>query len=186
MESQGQNPWCAAYGGCALLQASYWRTFGEELPFDEAACYAECKKVDGSAGDGTTLEAVLFVLGNTDLTGKKIIPTITEKTIEATDIPFCIHHYGVAILGLEITEGWRYTKLGGNVGDGTNTIGGHCVLCSAYDLDAGELWGPNWWGRQWGRDGMWRMTFDQFNAQFFSGFAVDVQWPTPSASTIHP
>ncbi len=177
LENQGQNPWCAAYAMCQLLQASYWRETGTKLQFDEAKCYAEAKRVDKIAGDGTSLEAVLAAAENVELNASGRIPLIEDDVIdEPGSIPFAIHQRGLVLCGLQITDGWTYPRMNGMIGDGWRALGGHAVLCSGYSIPDDEVWGPNWWGTSWGQRGFWRMKTRQFTDQFIYGYGARVTW----------
>jgi hypothetical protein len=180
LENQGQNPWCGAYSGCQLLQASYWREHGRKVQFDEATMYRHCKGVDGLQGDGTSLEAVLTVIEQFDVSGSGLRPRITEERMveDAGDIMFAVHRYGLVMCGLAITDGWTYPKWNGMIGPGTRPLGGHAVLCSGYSLRSGIVFGPNWWGTNWGRRGFWYMSRDQFARQFMYGYGVRLEWPS--------
>jgi hypothetical protein len=177
LEEQGHNPWCAAYAMCQLLQASYWRQHNVRQDFTEAACYQEAKAIDNSPGDGTTLEAVVTVAQTVDLSGRGLMPTIAEQCLtDAQDVTFAVHKYGLVLVGLQITTGWQTPKRSGMIGDDTRQIGGHAVLVSGYDLEAGSVWGPNWWGKAWGNGGFWSMTREQFERQFMYGYGCSITW----------
>lgn len=178
LESQGRNPWCAAYSMCHLLQASYWRDHNFRLDFHEGDCYAGAKRHDGITGDGTSLEAVITEAQMEDLSGGKgIMPAIQEQVIvDPEDVVFSVHKYGLILLGLQITAGWQYPRMNGMIGGDEGKLGGHAVLCSGYDLDEDVLWGPNWWGTSWGRKGFWMMTRKQFARQFVYAYGCDISW----------
>jgi len=174
LESQGNNPWCAAYSMGQLLQASYWREFHHKVDFPEAVIYAEAKKRDRIRGDGTTLDAVMAAVDRRDF-GLGVIPTLTkERVLDVADILFAVHKFGLVLVGIQITKGWDQLNPDGSIGPAGGSMGGHAVLVSGYDPD--DIWGPNWWTRKWGQAGFWRMTRAQFADQFAYGYAVKITW----------
>lgn len=179
LENQGHNPWCLAYAMCQALQASYWRRHNRKLDFAEALAYETSKGCDGVKGPGTTMEAIITVARTTDLSGGKAPMPIVKETLylESSDIVFAVHRHGLVLTGLNITEGWKYTKMNGMVGDSDRRLGGHGVLTCGYNIDEGWVKGPNWWGSKWGRDGFWQMTRDQFASQFLGAYGLDITWP---------
>lgn len=182
-EEQGANPWCAAFTMDEALQASAWRRYNRRINFREDLTYYGAKAIDGLKGDGTTLEAVIAVAQTTDLSdGAVPIPKIRAHYIaSAEDVVFAAHRYGLVMLGLMITNGWRRLANDGKIGDDNTAIGGHAVLQSGYDLDVDEVWGPNWWKREWGVAGYWRMRRVQLARQFRMGYALEIIWPEDGA-----
>ena len=179
LESQGQNPWCAAYSMAQLLSASYWREFHVRHDFDEGRLYKIAKSTDGSKGDGTTLDAIISAALTSELgvPYSATIPEACEESIfEIEDVFFGLHKYGLVMVGLNITEGWNDLNADGTIGPRTQEIGGHAVLVSGYSKKCNRIWGPNWWGKSWGRNGWWMMTFEQFEAQLGYGYAVKIVW----------
>lgn len=176
LENQGQNPWCAAYSMAELLQASYWREFGARHDFPETRIYSGAKLLDGISGGGTTLDAVQMAVVGEDY-GVPYIPNLTNELVaDLQDVIYAVHKYGLVLVGLNITDGWRNLNRDGSVGPGRLPLGGHAVLVSGYSMRDRTIWGPNWWGRGWGQEGYWRMTFDQFDQQLIYGYAVRVTW----------
>jgi hypothetical protein len=178
LESQGHWPWCAAYSMNQLLQASFWREFHRKVDFPEEYTYREAKTQDGIKGDGTTLNAVMNAVEGHDF-GVGYLPRFEPKGLYSLeDVLFAIHTYGIVMVGLQITKGWDSAGLtkDGMIGPDPTKCGGHAVLNSSYDLDLGHIWGPNWWTLQWGQKGFWKMTLDQFRAQFAYGCAMRINW----------
>lgn len=176
LENQGRNPWCAAYSMAQLLTASYWREFHVKKDLPEGDIYAGAKKRDRIPGDGTTLDAVMAAADRHDF-GLGVIPTIAkERVLDVTDVLFAVHKYGLVLVGMQISKGWNKLAADGSVGNASGSLGGHAVLVSGYDVALRKIWGPNWWGRAWGREGFWVMTLDQFAAQFAYGYAIKITW----------
>jgi hypothetical protein len=177
LESQGKNPWCAAYALCCILQASAWRHYGRPIQFDEAKAYAAAKQIDGIRGDGTTLEAVISVARTMDLCdGAVEIPTITAEYIEdAEDIYWGVHRFGLVLTGMAINEGWQYTRQNGWIGDAGRRLGGHATVTSGY-YRGKHVRGPNSWGTAWGVRGHWVANEDQFRQQYLGGYGLEIVW----------
>lgn len=177
LESQGENPWCAAYSIGQLLSASYWREFHFRRDFQEDRIYAAARAIDGNKGDGTTLEAVIKAAESLDW-GIGLYAHIEpcEEIFDVQDVLFGVHKYGLVLVGLSITDGWMFLNKDGSIGPGTKTIGGHAVLVSGYSRELNAIWGPNWWGRAFGKNGWWYMTIDQFSGQFRYGYAAKITW----------
>jgi hypothetical protein len=170
-ENQGPQPWCAAFAQCAILQAAAWRhpDYGYPVQFDEEKLYREAKKIDGDNEDGTSLESVIQASGNVFGAFNDI------RSIEADDIPWAIHQYGAAIVGLMIHESWNTPrKDDGLVTIGGRRLGGHAVDVSWYDLEEQRVGGPNWWGMDWGEHGHWSMTMKDFASCFLAGYVQKV------------
>jgi hypothetical protein len=176
LESQGNNPWCAAYSMAQLLTASYWREFHRKIDLPEGDIYAGAKRRDRITGDGTTLDAVMAAVDRHDF-GLGVTPTLAkERVLDAPDVLFAVHKFGLVLVGMQISKGWDKLRPDGSIGNASGTLGGHAVLVSGYDTVNGTIWGPNWWGRTWGRDGFWFMTIEQFAAQFAYGYAIRIAW----------
>jgi len=175
-EEQGHNPWCAAYAEGAILQAGAWRSrvYGYPVQFDEAVLYAGAKAIDGDHKDGTSLESVMDAA--------RQLKTVTKiEAVEADsdeDIPWIIHQFGAALVGMMIDEGWNHPRSAdGLITPGGNRLGGHAVVVSWYDQPNRRLGGPNWWGKSWGVNGHWSMTMSDFAQQFIYGYGqvIDFQ-----------
>jgi hypothetical protein len=179
LENQGQTPWCAAYSMGQLLSASYWREFHFRHDFPEDRLYAMAKKFDGGQGDGTTLEAIMHAASAVDF-GLPVRPILDQGDIQAVwemnDVLFAVHKYGLVLVGLQITDGWINLTPEKNIGSGTAPLGGHAVLVSGYSKACNLIWGPNWWGRSWGKFGWWMMRLDQFEDQLGYGYAIRIRW----------
>lgn len=183
LEDQGQNPWCAAYALCCILQASAWRHYGHQTQFDEAMLYAAAKEIDGIKVDGTTLEAVVSVARTSDLTaGKLPLPAISAHYVEdAEEIPYAIHRYGLVLAGMSITEGWVYPWQNGWVSEAGKRLGGHAVVVSGYNRVSDYVRGPNSWGPKWGVAGHWVMRSGLFRDQYLGGYGIQITWPQEAA-----
>jgi hypothetical protein len=177
LESQGDKPWCAAYMEAQLLSASWWREFHVRHDFPEDQLYAAAKRYDGGSGDGTTLEAIMSAAQEKDWgVGLYAHLEPCEQVFEVEDVIFAIHKYGLVMVGLQITDGWNNLNKDGSIGPGTKPIGGHALLVSGYSKSCNAIWGPNWWGKAWGKNGWWVMTLQQFEAQFGYGYAAKITW----------
>lgn len=173
-EEQGQFPRCAAFAECAILQAAAWRSrlYGYPVQFDEADLYARAKAIDGDNRDGTSLESVIEAA--------RQLPNIASiETVEIEDpedVPWVIHQFGAAIVGMQIDEGWNHARADGLVLPWGKELGGHAVDVSWYDLDAGRNGGPNWWGSKWGKGGYWAMETADFAKQFVYGYGQEIKF----------
>jgi hypothetical protein len=185
LKYQGQDPWCAAYSIEQLLSASWWRTYHAKHNFPVGAIYAAARKIDGlpRGTQGTTLDAAISAVGFADLGVTNTPTTLREFIMDADDIFFAVHKYGLVIVGLNITSGWNRDRLNmdGSIGPASDDAGGHAVLVSGYSKKLGKIWGPNWWGDAWGRNGWWVMTIPQFEKQFGYGYGVRIIWPDAAA-----
>lgn len=173
-ENQGQNPWCAAYAECAILQASAWRSrmYGYPVNFDEAALYQGAKAIDGDTKDGTSLESVMDAARQL----KNIAKIEAVEADSDEDIPWIIHQFGAALVGMEIDEGWNHARTeDGLIQPWGNVLGGHAVIVSWYDKPQRRVGGANWWGAKWGMRGYWSMNMTDFAKQFVYGYgqAID-------------
>lgn len=179
-ENQYQNPWCAAFGMCAILQAGVWRILGYPVQFNEERCYRTAKAIDGNAEDGTYLESVIEAANRVNLAESDIPQSIVtgQKTYEANDIPWLLHQCGAILIGMNISEGWLKPRAEDSLirHDGAD-LGGHCVVVNWYNLDddGGRVGGPNWWGDggEW-----WTMTLADFHKEFTYGFGIKVELGT--------
>lgn len=176
-EEQGPDPWCAAFGECAVVQAAAWRYFGRPIQYSERDTYAGAKALDREPGqqNGTSLDSVIVA-----------VQPVANCTIEAQviddadDIPWVIHQFGAALLGLQIDEGWNDPrKSDGLITPAGRGLDGHCVVASWYNLTKRRLGGPNWWGIDWGNAGYWSMDFDGFRRQFVYGYAQRITFLPP-------
>lgn len=172
-EEQGQLPYCAAFAECAILQAAAWRSrrFGYPVQFDEVAIYKEAKEIDGDEQDGTSLESVIAAAR---LQVGAVIETVESDTPE--DAAWIIHQFGAMLVGMQIDEGWNHPRKDGLIDPLGDDLGGHAVVASWYDLDQRVLGGPNWWGKDWGKNGYWAMNMSDFARQFVYGFGQDVRF----------
>jgi hypothetical protein len=179
LEHQGDKPWCAAYATGQLLSASYWREFHVKHDFPEDLLYKTAKTIEGNQQDGTTLEDILTAAENLDY-GIGLRPSFGggkwESVYETEDVIFALHKYGLVLVGLQITDGWTNLNKDGSIGPGTKPIGGHALLVSGYSRTCNTIWGPNWWGRDWGKGGWWYMTLDHFTRQLGYGYGVKITW----------
>lgn len=176
LDNQGNNPWCAAYSMEQLLSASYWREFHVKVELQQSIIYERAKLIDGLKGDGTTLEAVLKATNHFPF-GLSVCPSMTwERVDDYASALFAVHKFGLVLVGLNITTGWQKLAPNGMIGPGRSSIGGHAVLISGYSLSENTIWGPNWWGLNWGVRGWWMMKLDQFRAQLIYGYAARIAW----------
>jgi hypothetical protein len=168
-EEQGQLPWCAAYAECSILQAAAWRSrlYGYPVQFDEEALYAGAKAIDGDHKDGTSLESVMDA-------ARQLKNVARIEAVEADsdeDIPWIIHQFGAALVGMMIDEGWNHARSeDGLIAPWGKELGGHAVVVTWYDKPKRRVGGPNWWGKRWGMSGYWSMNMSDFAHQFVYGY----------------
>jgi hypothetical protein len=176
-ESQGADPWCAAFGICAMEQAAFWRRFGYPVQFIEGRCYAEAKRQDADGQDGTTLERVIQVAGSLNLSDQPNLrpPVIDARATEdAADLPWVLHQYGAMLCGLQIDEGWNTPRQPDYlITPRGKKLDGHAIVADWYDLDKARVGGLNWWGTGGER---WSMTIEDFASQFFYGYGLNIKW----------
>ena len=168
-EEQGAQPWCAAYSQCAVLQAAAWRDprCGYPVQFDERLVYAGAKDLDKDRLDGTSLESVITA-------AESIYGVVCNEVLvsDPDDIEWVIHQYGVALVGFSIDEGWESPRASdGMITPAGKSLGGHAVVIDWYKRTEQRLGGPNWWGKGWGREGRWSMSYETFRKQWIYGYA---------------
>lgn len=176
--NQGQLPECAAFSQVAMLSASYWRAKHVKTEFDAHKLYVEAKKIDGSpTTDGTTLEDVMIVAMNVPVSKTGEMPDIKYETIiSVDDIPFAIHKYGWAWVGLRITDAWYKPDSSGRVSGGGRTIGGHAVVVVGYDHATKVIKILNSWGSAYGNKGFIYLSYEEFDREFAYGYSQDINW----------
>ena len=180
-ENQGQNPWCAAYAMCMVLSASHWRERNFRMDFDEGKLYRAAKAIDGNSEPGTQLESVIDAAQVADMSvgGKAGIPKIVETVVtEPEDIPFMIHKFGLLLCGFMIDDGWPKARSSdGLIPDGKAKLGGHAVVLDSFRPDKAMNWGANSWGRSYGLNGRFGLTWGKCAEQFIYGFGMRIEWP---------
>lgn len=183
LENQGYNPWCAAYTMMSVLAASRWMATGQIVEFSERICYEKSKAIDGIAGDGTTLTAVISVAQNVDCSGGKApVPRIKPFLITSLDdFKFGIHHCGFVLAGFRITEGWKYIDGKGRIGSDRRPLGGHAITGTGFSDKQRSTTFGNWWGTSVGLGGFVKLTYDEFDEQFMTGYGLRVAWPDVEA-----
>lgn len=185
LKNQGQTPLCAAYSGEQMLSASFWRVYHHPRDFPVEEIYKTAKLWDGlpAGSQGTTLEGIIRAIKEASLGVTNPVIDV-EFIVSDKDIPFACHKFGLVLVALDVTRGWERLNRDGTIGPDTTPMGGHAVLVSGYNLKTGMIWGPNWWGRSWGRNGFWMMTLAQFKAQFYYGYGIRVIWPDPDLNNV--
>lgn len=169
-ENQGPNPWCAAYGENAILQAAAWRKFGYPIDYSEEATYKGAKALDRDDLDGTSLDSVISAAS--EVAKCKIEAKLVEHL---ADIPWAIHQFGAVLVGLQIDEGWLKPRSeDGLVRPAGKSLGGHALVVSWYNNPKERLGGPNWWGLDWGYRGYWSTLYEDFINQFIYGYAQTI------------
>lgn len=183
-ENQGQTSQCTAYGMCGIMSASWWRHAGYRLDFNEAALYAREKQIDGNNRDGSSLESAIQAAQSVNVAHIRSgypapkIPRIEAFGMRsASDLPYYVHRFGLVLLGLMITEGWRSPRQQDGLITGSETpMGGHCVYSCGYDMPNDRIWLPGSWGDDYARDGICCMTFERFRKEWMCGYGLKLNW----------
>lgn len=172
-ENQGRYPWCAAYAGTSMVENLLWRRDDYPTQIDPGTVYRYAKQHDGDPnGDGTTLNAVLeYFLENKYFVDEAEIQYIYGKDICAK-IRYCLHKWGVVLLGCNITNEWylcncNKTSIVG--GSGTQFVGGHAILGCGYDDDLGGVIIQNSWDESFGSYGFALITWEELEREFMYG-----------------
>ena len=167
-DDQGNVPACAAYATLASLKMKFWEVYGyPKDDFDALAVYAEAKRTDGLAGDGTTIDAAVAAcktLGYCKDYNQREIVTIDEWK-------WALRHYDNVITGLNIRDGWNSVGADGVILDGLLILGGHAILGAQYN-ERGPTFLNSW--KDWGLNGFGQITWGEYERQFMEARAV--QW----------
>jgi len=164
--NQGHTPHCVAYASTSSKNRQerietgvfkFAATETEYAPGQNAAAewlYAECKKIDGSPGDGTYARAALTVLSNQglpDKDGKSYKIGSYSRLTSVNQIMEAVQYHG---------------PVNGRIPDPNNDlIGGHEILVVGYrdkttlPVETQGLWIKNSWGSSWGAKGFARLPF---------------------------
>jgi len=169
VENQNDKPYCVAYTLAGYVEARDWQKAHRYTQVDPAPRYKEAKRIDGDDNAGTYLSSIYQagkLHGDFDHTANiEILRTLN-------DVKYALHSNLVCFLCFRITDGWYHpNKVTGFVSDGSNTIGGHCVLGCWYATGQGVGF-QNSWGLDWGVNGFGRLTEKQFAEQFMEGMIV--------------
>lgn len=178
VQDQGQTPRCTAYALEYLLKAACWRATGTWPAQDlHTPIYGEAWRLDGSGGDGVSLEAALQACTNLDL-GIGRFRIRTMPVWDPEHVPYAIHQYGGVLGALNITTAWtQYCR--GQIPIAGQYVGPHAQILVGYDDQARTVYGVNSWGRLWGRGGFWEMTQDEFSTEYAYGYVVRITFDTP-------
>lgn len=162
---------CAAYSIAGIIEAKNWRDTGVFTQIAPGPIYAEAKKNDGYAGDGTTLNAALNAAVKLGLMPKpKEVYAVTDRE----GYYRALHRYGFVHLAFNITDAWSHPSASGWLREDSHLplIGGHAVAGCGFDRSA-KGWNAiqNSWSDTNGWHGFLRMTHEQFDRQFMYGLA---------------
>jgi len=168
--NQGNLPHCAGYSTAGYVEVHNWRTRHVAEQVDGDAIYLKAKEIEGNDRDGTTLTAACAAaqsLGH--------IPADASVRVIKTmrDVQFALHTHLACIAGFMITKDWnRIDQETGFIHtEYPQKIGGHAVLLCWYDEHS--VGGQNSWGMNYGYQGFFRLTWEQFNRQFLYAAVIE-------------
>lgn len=170
--NQGKTSECAAYSLAGIIEAKNWRDTGTFSQIDPHPIYVEAKKLDGYAGNGTTLKAAMDAATSLGLMAR---PTEIFAINDLNGLYRAIHRYGFAHLAFNVTDAWSNPSTSGWLPKDEHEpmIGGHAVAGCAFSRASGQSWIgiQNSWSNAVGCHGFMRMTDSQFKRQFLYGVA---------------
>lgn len=159
---QGRQPWCMAFGCLHLLADGPATHFGEDpTPFWEPRwAYCEMQRLDPWRGDcedprydGASVRSGFKLLRREGLVDGY------WWARDAWEVAEALIAVGPVGIGVGWTEGMLDTDGDGFVHPSGREVGGHFVVLNGANLEREEVRGKNSWGRSWGVNGAFRMTF---------------------------
>lgn len=168
--NQGASEACASFAVAGFAEVQNWKRTHIQTDVDGLELHRKTKATDGISQPGTTFTAVIKTAQDMGILSK----TISVQSIKTRrDLQFAIHANDVCLGAFNISDDWnRANTINGWIDRANGVqIGGHAVLICWYDAEGVGF--QNSWSGTWGCNGFGRMTWNQFDAQFMYGFALE-------------
>jgi C1A family cysteine protease len=170
---------------------------GKDYDYSEAWIYWNCKKIDGYAGEGTSIRTAMQVLNKIGVPTEKAWPYSDDKlnigepkrwasmiakwalagtyyrvdTVEQAKI--ALEKDGPFVMGVPCFYDFFFPINGviKDPADGERSYGGHAICCVGYDDDRKLLKFKNSWGTGWGQRGYGYLSYNYFNKYSWGNWA---------------
>ncbi len=156
--NQGDKPHCGGYAACQLLQSEPV----PQRPLSGEAIYKKAKTLDNMppGTGGTTIFGVTKALAELGLIKDQFF------AYNAAQIFDYIASTSPVIVGSHWFEGMDNPNGSGQVKAKGGNTGGHAYLAHGVDFLSKRIYFTNSWGREWGKDGTFWMSFKEFTRAF--------------------
>lgn len=176
--NQGDTNHCVGFGCTQFLNAS--PVNDHRTNADANALYYAAKVIDGEPRqeNGSSVHSGAKVLRNMG----RIDTYVWGSTL--AEIERWVLEHGPVIVGTIWTDDMFTPDADGVVHPTGQVAGGHCYLMVGYDPAAGTFTFQNSWGTDWGANGYFRMSADDWGTLFGNGNAeacAAVELPLPAA-----
>lgn len=174
---QGATPKCVAYSNCGEANFIEWQDESRWHSFDPDWLYAECKKRDGFAGDGTSIRVALSIRKNIGLRTKGHSDEAQHKVKAYYAVPYSdgglaikqamYQTKGPILIGTRWYKSWFKPKANGLLPAPDSYIGGHATYLWGWDDTRKVFYGRNSWGRDYGSYGNYLMPYQYVSGAHF-------------------
>jgi len=198
VKNQGSLGACTGFAGVAAVDTQRVLQNNEVLDFSELFIYYNERVIDGTVNEdaGSYIRTLAKTLKETGVALEQYHPYDVSKFKEKPGFPayfgarfFRIKNYyrvmnideckqAIAnnipvVIGMIVYSNLFNYSYGVYSSIAGNKAGGHAICVVGYDDDSNCVIIKNSWGRNWGEEGYFRMSYDMYNQLVFEAFALD-------------
>ena len=174
IDSQGEDPHCAGFSVCGIIESLIWKRTGKLVNLDANQVYARAKQMDGQPNvEGTYLECAYqaaLELGGLGKHSKDVSLGFLYSTdpvnILKQKVKRLLHKYEFLEAGFNITDRWYNAGKSTDykIPSGGNVLGGHAVAIVGADEEGAYI--ANSWGKGWCAKGFCILPWNVFKSEF--------------------
>ncbi len=205
VRDQGDEGTCVGFSSIAgMKEYQEMIDYKKYVELSPRFLYAECKKIDKSKGEGTTIRTAMQVLKKMGVCREKYWPYLPHQKDKAKagavldarknkvltyarianlyELKAGLARKGPCVIGVEVFRGMMETKTGvvPLPKRGEQSLGGHAICPVGYDDNKGLIKYKNSWSERWGNNGYGYLAYDYIDRYMMDAWSsVDIMDAAP-------
>ncbi len=200
VRDQGDEGTCVGFSSVAGMKEYQEKIdYKKYVELSPRYLYAECKKIDRSAGEGTTIRTAMKVLKHLGVCREKFWPykphqkdrakagAVSDakknrvltyaRIVDLYELKAGLAQKGPCVIGVDVFRGMMETRTGviPLPKRGEKVLGGHAICPVGYDDNKGLIKFKNSWSERWGEKGYGYLSYDYIDKYMMDAWSsVDI------------